>query len=150
MRFPDNPTMARTFDLFKNRINFTLENKKLVTYFMSTKEDVALYNNVPQRASMLVGGSEDVFGFSVGRGGTVPAEYFEKGYQHWIDLKIDWLRDALKEDFSGKGWKALMSVDMHSTRSYMALSDSDPSGRTYPNSVHMLYLLRCSRALTKF
>ncbi|KLO16479.1 hypothetical protein SCHPADRAFT_914035 [Schizopora paradoxa] len=135
MRFPNNPTMGRTFDLFK-RLNFTPENGKLITYVFSTKTDVALYNNVRERASMLGAGSADVFGFSEASGGTVPQDFFEKGYQHWIDVKIDWLRDALKKDFEGEGWKTLMSVDSHSMRSYMALSDpTDPSMRKYPNSV---------------
>ena len=139
MRFPNNPTMGRTFDLFK-RLNFTEENGKLVTYVFSTKTDVALYNNVRAPASMLNAGSADVFGFSEGSGGTVPEEYFGKGYEHWIDAKIDWLRDALKKDFEGEGWKQLMSVDMYSMRSYMALSDTDPSGRKYPNSVRRFEL----------
>lgn len=135
MRFPDNPTMARTFDLFRKHINFTLENKKLNKYYMSTKTDKCLYNDISAPSSSLAAGAEDVFGFSVGKGGTVPAQYYEKGYAYWIGLKIDWIRDELKKDFNGKGWDALMSVDKYSMRSYMSLSDKDPSKQTYPNSV---------------
>ncbi len=62
----------RTFDLFKKRINFTLENGKLNKYLMSTPSDKCLFNDVSAPASSLGPASEDVFGFSIGKGGTVP------------------------------------------------------------------------------
>lgn len=149
MRFPHHKLMARTFDLFK-RINFTPENGKLVTYRMSTDADRCLYNNISGPASLLNAGSIDKFRFSTKRGGTVPEEYVQRGYEHWIDLKIDWLKKELREDFEGKGWRDLMSVDNYSMRSFMATatpikgsdSESDqPETPAYPNSVRTCMLL---------
>ncbi|KLO16478.1 hypothetical protein SCHPADRAFT_995057 [Schizopora paradoxa] len=136
MRFPDNPIMERTFDLFK-RLDFTTENGKLIEYIMSTDTDTYLYNNKSAPASALKpeASGVDTFGFSKGKGGTVPQSYFEQGYQHWIDLKIKRLRNLLKDDFEGEGWKALMKVDRHSMRSYMSLNADDLSGEMYPTEV---------------
>jgi len=127
MRFPHIPLMDRTFDLFK-RLDFTLENKKLDIYHLSTPTDICLYNDIVAPSSAPA--ADDIHKFGVKNGGTVPESFVQQGYSHWIGEKIDWLRDELRKDFHGKGWDALMSVDEHTMRSYMSMVEPK-----YPNAV---------------
>lgn len=78
MRFPENPIMARTFDLFqrlgikKNPSTNSNDDKdgELIPYYLQGVETPRYYNNrrvLPNDPVVL-----DPFGASVSKGGTVP------------------------------------------------------------------------------
>ncbi|KAF8492942.1 amine oxidase [Gautieria morchelliformis] len=124
MRFPDIPLMETTFALFR-RLNYGPETK--IPYHLSTPQDVRLFNGFLVTGP--VENEADPFHVSESKGGLVPDNFAQRGYQHWLDEKLERFRKPLVDDFD-KGWEFLMQYDAHSFRTYMTMQDPK-----YPSSV---------------
>lgn len=76
MRYPCIPIMHRTFDLF-HRANFTKENGKLITYWMTAQANNTplLYNQIRWGGGELPPPQDDFFQVGTDHGGTVPQKW---------------------------------------------------------------------------
>ncbi|KXX80598.1 L-amino-acid oxidase [Madurella mycetomatis] len=113
MRFPDIPSMARTFDLFR-RTGVPQRD-----YYLVGPNTPALFNN-----RFFVPGVADPYGVSVSNGGNVPDDVAD----HWSDALNAAFRpykEALAENWP-TGFQKLMEADNLSTREF--LMNGGPKG----------------------
>lgn len=106
MRYPDTPFMKRTFDLMKNRGL----NIRLIDYIFTAPNTFHYYPFSPK--------------------GYVDDKYLVEGAETIVKDMLTPLKAPFKERPIDEAIKILMEVDVHSTRSYMALALKPP----YPSS----------------
>ncbi|RBQ70347.1 hypothetical protein FVER14953_08862 [Fusarium verticillioides] len=138
MRFPNNPVMKRTFELFGKlgmektdlKTNPNAPDGSLIPYYMSPNEpntnpwcynDInvwgASYQNVQTSA-----GTVDPFQLDTDN--SIDHRLLSVGPDEVVKANIEPLRQALKEDAEktppgDKGWKMLMEYDTYSTRQFL-------------------------------
>ncbi|KAF4338109.1 amino-acid oxidase [Fusarium beomiforme] len=138
MRFPDNPVMKRTFDLFKwlkmNKTDLKTNPKapdgSLIPYYMAptgTNTNPWCYNNInvwgpTYQSVQKISGTDDPF--QIDPDNTINPALLKVGPDEVVKANIEPLRKALKEDAEktppgDKGWKLLMEYDTYSTRQYL-------------------------------
>ncbi len=111
MRYPDIPTMKRTFDLFR------MKHLPLVKYYLKSDKTPSLFND------RFFAPGPDPYHVSASNGGSVP--------DHVVDNVDDILKAAfgpykelLAKDFK-KGFEALKEVDDFSTREFLKRGGPD-------------------------
>ncbi|KAM0546207.1 hypothetical protein ACHAPJ_010991 [Fusarium lateritium] len=147
MRFPDNPVMKRTFDLFGKlgmnktdlKTNPNAPDGSLIPYYMqnggpgSTAKQPWCYNDITiwggsyanvQTAS----GSVDPFQLDGDK--SISPELLKAGPDEVVKANIEPLRKALKEDAEQtppgeSGWKLMMEYDTYSTRQFLGTANPD-------------------------
>ncbi|KAF5659584.1 amino-acid oxidase [Fusarium heterosporum] len=144
MRFPDNPVMKRTFDLFRRlgmekvdfQANPNAPDGSLVPYIMTPSPSSTnpwCYNNITvwgARYKDVQTAASSVDPFDVDADKTISPELLHAGPDEVMKANIHCLRKALKEDAEKtppgeSGWKKLMKYDTYSTRQYLATAHPD-------------------------
>ncbi|KAF8747653.1 Flavin containing amine oxidoreductase, partial [Rhizoctonia solani] len=111
MRFPCTSVMKTTYQLFREL------DIPLLEYRMNTKESFLYYNGIRRQQSDAQG--ED-FGARQARGGNVPDEWADQGYDRLMEnVYARWLH-RLRTDFNDALEYLVEHYDKHSTRSLMA------------------------------
>ncbi|GAB1319136.1 Amine oxidase domain-containing protein [Madurella fahalii] len=113
MRFPDIPSMARTFDLFKRT---GVPQRK---YYLQGLNTPALFNN-----RFFVPDAVDPFGVSVSNGGNVPDDVADN-WSNALNAAFGPYKEALAKDWP-TGFEKLLEADNLSTRAY--LMNGGPKG----------------------
>ncbi|KAK3294313.1 uncharacterized protein B0H64DRAFT_343589 [Chaetomium fimeti] len=113
MRYPNIPTMKRTFDLFERT------KVPLIPYCLSDKSNPSMFND------HLFSDVTDPYHVSVSSGGKVP-DAVVKDYKGPLNAAFGPYKKALAEDFR-EGHKKLMEVDDFSTREF--LKRGGPEGK---------------------
>ncbi|KAF5656476.1 l-amino acid oxidase [Fusarium heterosporum] len=118
MRYPDIPTMQRTFDLFKRT------DVHLLKYHFKGSNCPKLFNDRPFTAA-----TRDPYGVSVSRGGFVPDDVVDNAEGILEDIYGPFKR-AMAENFE-IGFRCLMAVDHFSTREYLRRGGHNGLGRCF-------------------
>lgn len=170
MRFPDNPIMDRTFDLFE-RLGFTGGYKRrrdttspipptvhpdVIPYIMKTGKDIQYFNYIRMTRNDLdpkgvLPPPFDPFKISHANKGPVPDKFVEDGIDKLTDHKFDYFRDKIKEEFE-TGWDELMAYDKWSTRQFLQSAHPEIKSdkfkpEPYPVEVgqdNLLFVVTCS------
>ncbi|KAK4449750.1 putative L-amino-acid oxidase precursor [Podospora aff. communis PSN243] len=111
MRYPDIPTMQRTFDLFK------LTKMPLIPYYLTGPKNPNLFND------RFFADGPDPYHVSVSNGGSVPNDVVDN-VSAIFDCAFGPYKKAMAEDFD-KGFEALMKVDDFSTREFLKRGGPD-------------------------
>ncbi|PNP59158.1 hypothetical protein THARTR1_01406 [Trichoderma harzianum] len=106
MRYPDIPSMKRTFNLFKRT------GMPLIKYYLDGVNTPQLYNN-----RFFVKDVTDPYRVSVANGGTVPDDVVDSVGDK-LQKAFGYYKDKLTENFD-QGFDELMLVDDMSTREYL-------------------------------
>ncbi|KAK0757469.1 hypothetical protein N5P37_010194 [Trichoderma harzianum] len=106
MRYPDIPSMKRTFNLFKRT------GMPLIKYYLDGENTPQLYNN-----HFFAKGVSDPYMVSVANGGTVPDDVVDSVGEK-LQQAFGYYKEKLAEDFD-KGFDELMLVDDMTTREYL-------------------------------
>ncbi|KAM0350645.1 hypothetical protein ACHAPU_003131 [Fusarium lateritium] len=139
MRFPDNPVMKRTFDLFQQlgmdkvdfKTNADAPDGSLIPYIMTPSASSTnpwCFNNITVWGASyqnVQASAKTVDPFNVDADKTISQELLYAGPDKVIKANISPLREALKDDAEKNppgesGWKKLMEYDTYSTRQYLA------------------------------
>ncbi|KAF5589322.1 amino-acid oxidase [Fusarium pseudoanthophilum] len=142
MRFPDNPVMKRTFELFgrlgmektDQKTNPNAPDGSLIPYYMSPNEpntnpwcynDINIWGASYQNVQTSAG---TVDPFQLNTDGGIDHKLLEIGPDEVLKANIEPLRQALKEDAEktppgDKGWKMLMEYDTYSTRQFLGTAN---------------------------
>jgi len=124
MRFPETPIMKRVFDLFKydklKAPDGVQIDKKRIEYFFDCKDKngIQYYNGRRKRLNAETVDPDFFMAAEVG----VDDVYIKAGRDKiYADVIGPFVKLLLKDMTEGgdEGWKNLMGVDSHSTRSYM-------------------------------
>ncbi|KAF4953171.1 hypothetical protein FSARC_12451 [Fusarium sarcochroum] len=118
MRYPNIPTMQRTFDLFKRT------GVRLLKYHLEGTNCPKLFNDRPFAAA-----TQDPYGVSVSRGGTVPDDVVGN-VEGILEDTFGPFKRAMAEDFEA-GFRCLMAVDHFSTREYLRRGSHNGLGRDF-------------------
>ncbi|KPM44948.1 hypothetical protein AK830_g1667 [Neonectria ditissima] len=144
MRFPDNPVMARTFDLFSklkmNKVDFEknpdAEDGSLIPYYMNNGGPDAMspepwsFNDTTIWGKSYVSVQDESHTddpFSMATDGSISPEILRNSPDAIMSANIEPLRAALKKDLEtnppgDSGWKLLMEYDTYSTRQFLGTS----------------------------
>lgn len=106
MRYPNIPTMKRTFDLFDRT------SIPLIKYYLAGESCPSLFND-----HLFVKGEQDPYKVSVTNGGSIPDDVVDN-LDQILKTAFGPYKDALANNFKD-GWKKLMEVDDFSTREYL-------------------------------
>jgi monoamine oxidase len=127
MRFPENPVMKRTFDLFeylgiqkKSKVN---PGGKLIRYYLKSKDgdkkNPTYYNDIhyvgPPPSTVI-----DPYDINSQTGDPIPVEILRDGPDKTMNKAIKVYRDAFAEN-PAKGWSMLMDADRFSARAFLLL-----------------------------
>lgn len=118
MRYPDIPTMQRTFDLFR-RTDVCLRK-----YHLEGTNCPKLFNDRPFASA-----TRDPYCVSVSSGGTVPDDVVGN-VDGILEDTFGPFKRALAEDFE-TGFQCLMAVDHFSTREYLKRGGPNGLGRNF-------------------
>lgn len=116
MRYPDIPTMQRTFDLFKRT------GVRLLRYQLQGTNCPKLFND-----RLFAAANQDPYGVSVSSGGTVPDDVVGN-VEGILEDTFGVFKRAMAEDFEA-GFRCLMTVDHFSTREYLKRGGPNGLGR---------------------
>ena len=116
MRYPDIPTMQRTFDLFRRT------GVRLLKYHLQGTRCPMLFNDRPFAAA-----ARDPYGVSVSSGGTVPDDVVGN-VEGILEDAFGPFKRAMAQDFE-TGFRCLMAVDHFSTREYLKRGGANGLGR---------------------
>ncbi|KAF5605672.1 amino-acid oxidase [Fusarium pseudocircinatum] len=142
MRFPDNPVMKRTFELFGRlgmektdlKTNPNAPDGSLIPYYMSPTtpntnpwcyNDINVWGASYQSVQTSAG---TVDPFQLDTDGSIDHRLLKAGPDEVVKANIEPLRQALKEDAEktppgDKGWKMLMEYDTYSTRQFLGTAN---------------------------
>ncbi|KAF8861208.1 hypothetical protein BDZ45DRAFT_587255 [Acephala macrosclerotiorum] len=137
MRFPDNPVMRRTFDLFTRlgmkkddlKTNPDAEDGSIIPYYMknadtkSSSSEPWRYNDITLWGTYksLVAQAADNDPFQMATDGSIPRTILQYSPDEVMNAAIEPFRKALKQDAlktppGRTGWDLLMKYDTFSTR----------------------------------
>ncbi|KAF5648858.1 amino-acid oxidase [Fusarium sp. NRRL 25303] len=142
MRFPDNPVMKRTFELFGRlgmektdlKTNPNAPDGSLIPYYMAPNapntnpwcyNDINVWGASYQSVQTSAG---TVDPFQVDTDKSIDPKLLKVGPDEVVKANIEPLRQALKEDAEktppgDKGWKMLMEYDTYSTRQFLGTAN---------------------------
>ncbi|KAI9717798.1 MAG: hypothetical protein M1812_004527 [Candelaria pacifica] len=123
MRFPDNPIMKRTFELFDKlkiyKKGYEHPNGQLIDYYMKGENNPRYYNDKHYYSPP---SKETRDPFQVNVNGTIRPEILQDP-DEVINKAIKVYRDAFVKD-PAEGWKMLMNADRFSARDFLMLPKS--------------------------
>ncbi|EXK29446.1 hypothetical protein FOMG_14596 [Fusarium oxysporum f. sp. melonis 26406] len=142
MRFPDNPVMKRTFELFGRlgmektdlKTNPNAPDGSLIPYYMAPSpsntnpwcyNDITIWGASYQSVQTSAG---TVDPFQVDTDKSIDPKLLKVGPDDVVKANIEPLRQALKEDAEqtppgDKGWKMMMEYDTYSTRQFLGTAN---------------------------
>ncbi|KAK4188614.1 amine oxidase [Podospora australis] len=135
MRFPDNPVMKRTFDLFatlgmeKTELKPDSKPGSLIPYYINNSAgEPWCYNDITHwgtYATIQAASPYDSDPFKINQGGQIPTELLQCSPDEIMNSAIGPIRKALRDDLKTsppgtRGWELLMEYDQYSTRQYLA------------------------------
>ncbi|MCJ1470056.1 hypothetical protein MMC07_008701 [Pseudocyphellaria aurata] len=126
MRFPENPIMRRTFDLFEklgiHKKGAKHPDGKLIPYYIKAKDKnntPSYYNDiyyaVPPPKDKL-----DPYEMRIQTGPPIPEDLLKKGPKKTLQDAIAKYRQAFRED-PEKGWRMLIDTDKFTARDFLQL-----------------------------
>lgn len=134
MRFPDNPVMQRTFDLFAKlkmekvdfKTNPNAPDGSLIPYYMNNGgvkkgKEPWCYNDINIWATEYANAQsqgQDDDPFLINAKKTIPEDVFAAGPANVMKDNIENVRKALKQP-GNAGWDLLMTYDKYSTRQFL-------------------------------
>lgn len=142
MRFPDNPVMTRTFDLFADlgmrktdlEGNPNARDGSLIPYYMknadtaSTHVEPWCYNDITLWGTYngMATAAQNNDPFKVATDGSIPSSILRHSPDKVMNAAIEPFRNALRRDVEKhppgrEGWDLLMTYDMLSTRQYLEM-----------------------------
>ncbi|KAI9753801.1 MAG: ssDNA endodeoxyribonuclease [Chaenotheca gracillima] len=128
MRFPDNPVMKKTFDLFTllgmQKQSPSAPNGVIIPYYMDGTKDGSqnptYFNDIHYANAPPLGNPIDPYDMNSQTGMPIPDNLLSIGPDATINKVIDTYREAFKTD-PKKGWDMLMDADNFTARDFLLL-----------------------------